>query len=460
MSPGLAPPTYRRTGRRAGIVHLGFGGFHRAHQAAYLDDLAHLEDLSDWAIVGAELRDDQRRMHEVMGAQEHLYTLVLKHPDGTWQPRTIGSVAGHLHAPDDPEALLRLLAAPTTRIVTLTITEGGYGIDPATNDFDPSDPDMRADLAGGGPPRSALGFLAVALARRRVARIAPFTVLSCDNIQGNGDTARSALTAFAAVRDPESAAWIEANVAFPNAMVDRITPTTSEADRLELITRFGIRDRWPVFAEPFRQWIIEDHFPTGRPGLERVGVQFVPDVRPYEQMKLRLLNAGHQVIAYSGVLAGYRFVHEAAADPELAGQLSRYLDEAIPTIEPLPGIDLDDYARTILERFANPELADTLERICAFGSDRIQTFVLPVIRARLDDGVAATEAIAAVAAWARYIRTRPDLVDRRRDDLLRAAAGLDDDPSRFLSTAGIFDELAVDPRFLAAFADALNRSRP
>ena len=326
-------------------------------------------------------------MRDVMRAQDCLFTLVVRHPDGSLEPRVVGSVLEYLYGPDDAAAVHRRLDDPAVRIVSLTVTEGGYLKNPATGDFDAENPAVVHDLAHPEDPRTAFAYIVEGLRRRRDAGAAPFTVLSCDNLQGNGDYARQAVVGFARLTDPELAAWIDTSVSFPNCMVDRITPSTTDADREAVHREFGIEDAWPVPAEPFTQWIVEDDFPTGRPALESVDVQFVDDVRPYELMKLRLLNASHQAIAYFGAPLGYVLVDEALGDERLRTYLERYMaDEAAPTLGELPGIDLEGYLATLIERFSNPRMRDTLVRLATDGSNRMPTFTLPAIRENLDGG--------------------------------------------------------------------------
>ena len=319
----------------------------------YLDTLMNNGAALDWGICGIGLQPSNRRIRDVLAAQDGLYTLVLRHGDGTWDPRVIGSITEFLFAPDDPGAAIEKIAAPATRIVSLTITEGGYNLDDVTGEFNSSDPSVLADLQPGAVPRTVFGIVAEALARRRARGIPAFTILSCDNIPGNGHVSQRAFTAFARLRDPGLADWMTRHVRFPNCMVDRITPVTTDADRAELSRRFGVDDQWPVLCEPFTQWVLEDDFTGGRPPLEDAGVQIVSDVEPYELMKLRLLNASHQALCYAGHLVGYRLVHEVATDPLFAGFLLDYMTrEAIPTLRPVPGVDVGQYANQLIERFS------------------------------------------------------------------------------------------------------------
>jgi mannitol 2-dehydrogenase len=461
--PAAVPtPRYDRGAVTAGIAHLGLGGFHRAHQAMYLDRLLAAGGAQSWGVCGVGVLPRDRRMRDVLDAQDRLYALVVKHPDGTLEPRVIGSLVDYLFAPDAPEAVVERLASPGTRIVSLTITEGGYHQNPATGEFDPRSEAVRRDLRPGAVASTAFGLLTEALRRRRERGTAPFTVMSCDNIEGNGTVARRTLAAFARLRDPALGDWIEHEVRFPSSMVDRITPATTDDDRAAVAALLGVADAWPVVCEPFTQWVLEDDLGAERPALERVGVQLVDDVRPYEVMKLRLLNAGHQALCYLGRLSGYRYVHEVAADPVFAAFARAYMDrEATPTLAPLPGVDLDDYKATLLRRFANPGVRDTLARVGAETSDRIPKFVLPVVREQLSrDGEVALAALV-VASWARYaegVDERGDpieVVDPLRERLVAAARRQRVDPTAFLRVREVFGDLAEHDRFTTAYTAAL-----
>ena len=459
----LPTPTYDRTRVRTGIVHIGVGGFHRAHEAAYLDQLMNEGKALDWGVSGVGLLASDRRMHEVMTAQDCLYTLVIKHPDGSLHPRVVGSIIAYLFAPDDPEAVLELMADPGTRIVSLTITEGGYLVHPVTGEFDADDPAIQGDLESGSTPGTAFGFITEALSRRRERGVPPFTVMSCDNIPGNGDVAHKMISAFARLKDPELAVWMDREVRFPNSMVDRITPVTTDADRALLAERFGVEDAWPVVCEPFMQWALEDSFSAGRPPLEDVGVQMVKDVEPYELMKLRLLNASHQALCYLGYLAGYRYAHEVCQDPLFTDFLLGYMDhEATPTLPPVPGVDLQQYKNQLIERFANPEVRDTLARLCAESSDRIPKWLLPVIREQLASGGEIARSALVVAAWARYAEGQDEqgqpieVVDRLRDQLIARARGQHEEPLVFISDRDLFGDLIDNERFVLAYRAALD----
>lgn len=464
LNKAIATPGYDRSAITTGIVHFGVGGFHRAHQAMYLDALMNQGKALDWGICGVGVMPGDKRMADVMAAQDGLYTLVQKHADDTYEPRVIGSIVDYLFAPDDAEAVIEKMANLTTRIVSLTITEGGYNFHHVTGEFNLANPDVAHDLADGGVPRTPFGLVTEALRRRRERGITPFTVMSCDNIQGNGDVARQMFTAFARHKDTDLGAWITEHVQFPNSMVDRITPVTTDDDKAEVRGRFGIDDAWPVVCEPFTQWVLEDHFNDGRPPYEDVGVQIVDDVMPYELMKLRLLNASHQALAYFGYLAGYRYAHEVCQNQLFADFLMDYMTkEGEPTLSPMPGVDLDDYKQTLIDRFSNPEIRDTLARLCAESSDRIPKWLLPVVREQLEAGGEIKRSAAVVASWARYAEGVDEagepieIVDRLADKLKGVAQHNRDNPVAFIENREVFGDLVDNERFVAAYTETLRQ---
>ena len=462
LPAGLPVPSYDRSRLRTGIVHFGVGGFHRAHEAMYLDRLMSDGKALDWAICGVGVMPADRRMQEVLDAQDGLYTLVVKAPDGTLEPRVIGSIKEYLFAPDDPAAVIEKMASEQVRIVSLTVTEGGYNFNAVTGQFVADNPDVVHDLQPGAAPKTTFGLIVAALSLRRERGLAPFTIMSCDNIQGNGHAARRSFVAFATLLDPALGEYVEQHVDFPNSMVDRITPVTTDDDREEVRKRFGVDDGWPVVCEPFTQWTLEDVFTLGRPPFERAGVQVVADVEPYELMKLRLLNASHQALCYFGYLAGYRLVHDVAQDPLFAGFLLAYMDrEATPTLEPVPGIDLDEYKHQLIDRFSNSQVRDTVARLCAESSDRIPKWLLPVIRYNLEAGGEILRSTAVVASWARYAegvdeQGRPiEVVDRLKDSLIAAAGQQGDDPLAFIRNRDLFGDLIDNERFVSTYRSVL-----
>ncbi|WP_332763060.1 mannitol dehydrogenase family protein [Pseudomonas koreensis] len=398
-------PAYGLSDTRQGIAHIGVGGFHRAHQAYYTDALMNSGEALDWAICGVGLRAEDRRARDDLKEQDYLFTLFELGDSDDTEVRVIGAIRDMLLAEDGAQALIDKLADPQIRIVSLTITEGGYCIDDSNGEFMAHLPQIQHDLAHPEAPKTVFGFLCAALEKRRAAGIPAFTVMSCDNLPHNGAVTRKALLAFATLRDSDLCSWIDANVSFPNAMVDRITPMTSTAHRLQLADKHGVDDAWPVVCEPFVQWVLEDKFVNGRPAWEKVGVQFTDDVSPYEEMKIKLLNGSHLALTYLGFLKGYRFVHETMNDPLFVRYMRAYMDlDVTPQLAAVPGIDLSDYKDTLVARFSNQAIADQLERVCSDGSSKFPKFTIPTINRLIADGRETRRAALVVAAWALYLK--------------------------------------------------------
>jgi mannitol 2-dehydrogenase len=436
-------PSYDRDDVGIGIVHFGVGGFHRAFEAVYIDRLLERGMARDWGICGVGVLPADRRMSDVLHAQDGLYTLVLGYSDGRRDARVIGSLVDYRYAPDDPDAVIELLSAPTTRIISMTITEGGYLDD--------------------GLTLSVFTLITEALARRRDRGLPSPTIVSCDNMEANGAAARRAVMTSAERRHPGLTDWITTHTRFPNSMVDRITPATTPEILAGVQRDFGVDDQWPVLAEPFISWVLEDDFPDGRPPLADAGVLLVDDVTPYELMKLRLLNAGHQSLCYFAHLCGYRFVDDAARDPLFVQFLRAYFDsEATPTLRPVPGIDLDDYKQSLIRRFANPNIRDTIARLCSYSSDRIPKFLLPVIHENLATGAPIRLAAATVASWARYAEGVDEngepieIVDHLAESLVPIARSQRAHPTAFIENTDVFGNLARVPRFADAYRWALD----
>ncbi|MFD2090632.1 mannitol dehydrogenase family protein [Blastococcus deserti] len=457
----LTVPTYDRSALTPAVVHFSVGGFHRAHQLLYFDEVAERRISDAWGVVGVGLHS--RDMKDALAPQDHLYTVVERSPDGE-RARVVGVMVDYHFAPDDPATVLDVLTDARTRMVSLTITGNGYRLCPQTGAFDPDDVDVRWDLANTARPRTVFGYIVEALDRRRRAGLPPFTVVSCDNMHRNGDAARAAVVGFARLRDEVLARWIADRVAFPSSMVDRITPHTTPEQRAAVAQRYGVDDNWPVITEPFSQWVIEDSFCNGRPPLDLVGVRFVPDVARYELMKTRLLNASHCALGYLGSLAGYASIDEVMADPVFAAYVEQMMDaEVTPLLPPPDGIDLDEYKQSLLRRFANPAIADQLYRLCRRGSTKMPHHLLPSLREALDTEGPHALLTLAVAAWFRYLRGvdmagRPVPVDDPKSDLLQelARAG-GTDPRPLLGERSIFGDLGENPRFVTELADALER---
>lgn len=450
-------PGYDRSTLRPGILHFGVGNFFRAHQAAYLDRLMNMGLAQDFAIIGAGVMPGDAQMRETLAAQDHLYTLVEQSAERS-DARVLGPIVDYI-APGDHGRVIATLADPAIRIVALTITEGGYFIDAATGNFDRAHPAIAADAADPDAPQTVFGLIVAGLRARRAAGHAPFTVMCCDNIPHNGDVTREAVAGTAQLSDPALADWILANVAFPNAMVDRITPATSDRERRMVRDDFGIPDQAPVFCEDFIQWVLEDNFPAGRPPLEKAGVEFVADVTPWELMKIRILNGGHALIAYPAGLLDIHFVHEAMADAQVRAFLQKVeADEIIPAVPPVPGTDLAAYFDRVAERCANPKIGDTVRRLCLDGSNRQPKFIVPTIAHRLDRDEPVEGLALGSALWCRYCAGTSDSGaviapnDPSWDRLLARAAAARSDASAWLGMVEVYGATGSDARFARAFA--------
>ena len=456
MTDKAAHPTYDRATLTAGIIHIGVGNFHRAHQAVYLDDLFALGLDHDWAILGAGVRAGDARMRDALAAQDYLSTVIELEP-GHPSARRIGAMIGFVPVESDNAALISAMAEPTIRIVSLTVTEGGYYINAATAAFDARHPDIVADAANPAHPATAFGAIIAALKQRRAVGTPAFTVMSCDNLPGNGHVTRAAVLGLARLSDPTFADWIAANVAFPNGMVDRITPATGPRER-SLAAQFGLNDPVPVTCEPFRQWVLEDNFPAGRPALEHVGVTFTDDVHAYEAMKIRMLNGGHAIIAYPSALMDLTLVHEAMADPLIAAFLEKLEQtEIIPHVAPVPGLSPAEYLDLIMGRFANPEIADTTARLCLDGSNRQPKFIVPSLRDTLSAGGSGDGLLLLSAFWCRYCAGQTDSGvdippnDPDWDALQACAKAAKNDPAKWLGMTHIYGDLGQNAGTVARF---------
>lgn len=373
----VSVPSYDRKRLTGGIAHIGVGNFHRVHQGLYLDDLLHLRnDHYNWGIVGVGLRNlpgsvDKARVY---GEQDNLYTVTTFSPEGARTSRIIGSMIEYHCGPANPARVVTRLSQPDIRIVSLTVTEGGYNLDEETRRFRNDAPEIVEDLQR-AVPQTTFGVLCAALDARRKAGAPPFAVLSCDNLRSNGATAKTAVLGYAQLRNEALAKWIDANVTFPNSMVDRIAPTVNEARRKELNALTGVSDGLPALGEEFRQWVIEDCFCAGRPAWEDLGVELRSDVEAFEAMKGRMLNASHMLLSYPGALAGHQWVHEAARDPKIAALLNTFMErDAAPQVEAPRGASLADYQKLIVSRFTNENVPDTVLRVAHGGGAKLPIF--------------------------------------------------------------------------------------
>ncbi len=464
----VSTPSYARASLRQGIVHIGVGGFHRSHLATYAHELCEMGN-TDWAILGAGVLTFDEAMQKALDPQDGLYTLISRGPDET-DVSIIGSITGYLLAHPDAAELIAAIAKPSTQIVSLTVTEGGYPIDDATGLFAADSP-----VAG---PNSAFAILVAGLQARQEQGHGKLTVLSCDNIMSNGHAAQTSTLGEAGRSNPDLVAWIDANVSFPNSMVDRITPATSDADRTWLAETYSITDLWPVVAEPFRQWVLEDNFAGERPPLEDLDIIVTDDVEPYEHMKLRLLNAGHSCLAYLAALDGIETVDKAMANPSIRSYVASFLThEAKPVLPPVEGIDIDQYNASLIERFSNPAVGDQVSRLCLDGSAKFPKFLLPTLRAQLGadedssghrstEGSSIQHSALALAAWCLYLNGTDcagNPIDIASDPLLDEAksfaAAEVTEPGAFLAFTQVFGDLGHNEAFRNAFVSAFGDLR-
>jgi mannitol 2-dehydrogenase len=458
----ISAPSYDRSRMSVGWAHIGCGAFHRAHQAYALDTLLerNFEEHRSWGLCGIDIMPSGASLCEALNKQEGLYSLLEKDASGE-RLRIIGSVVKALSTSRELSPTLSLLVSPAVKLITLTISEGGYYYDTAASRFLLDHTDIQSDLAGSTPPRTALGLLAEVLAQRRTLNVAPPTLLSCDNLRENGRVLKNALIAFCRLKDPTLATYVEEEVAFPNCMVDRITPRITESDRRHIDERYSLKDAAPVVCERFFQWVIEDNFPLGRPAFENVpGVILTSDVTPYEDMKLRLLNAGHSQLGYLGHLAGYSLIDQVARDADFRTLLTKFWTrEVVPFLKPVSGISFSEYCDTLIERFANPNLGDQTLRICLDGSSKIPVFLIPSLRAGLHNGASIDLGALCVAAWIRFcsgvgekgesIPLEDPIAVRLRELALIVAHDPTHDVTPFVQgLPAVFGDLATSPEFI------------
>lgn len=457
LDSSVKAPAYDRSALTPSIVHIGVGGFHRAHFAVYIDQLARAGN-TDWGIVGAGVMPFDQKMHDALTGQDTLYTLVSRDQDG-FDATVIGSIIDFILAYPDQQPLIDKIASPETQIISMTVTEGGYPVDDATGDFDPDSPNASDS--------SAFAAIVKGLAKRMADGVGPITIQSCDNVMGNGDVAALATKSMAAAHSDELVAWIEENVAFPNSMVDRITPATTADDRKWFAENIGIDDAWPVVCEPFIQWVIEDDYAGARPPWETLDIMITEDVRPFEHMKLQLLNAGHAVLGFAAHQFEIELVHDGMADPDVLSFVEAFLNrEAKTALHPVEGMDFDAYIESLLERFANPQVRDQILRLAMDGTGRIPKFVLPTLRTHLDNGGPTELTALFLATWAQSLTGKSDAgndIEYGPDanlELVKAAAQASlENPAAFLDLAPTFDGIRDNEAFVAQFVTALNAVR-
>jgi len=454
-------PLYDRSKVKTGIVHIGIGGFHRSHQAYYCEELLNGGHDLNWGICGIALLDRDIEIYNTLKQQDGLYTLIVKELDGTWNTQIIGSITEYLFAPDNPKSVIEKLADPQTKVITLTITEGGYNIDESTGEFNMNDPLIQHDLSNPQNPKTVFGYLTQALKLRRDTDSSGCTIQSCDNVQGNGGVMKKTLLTYIREAEPDLVDWVRENISFPNSMVDRITPVTESVDIEKLKEDFEIIDKWPVTCEPFIQWVIEDEYAVGRPAWEDVGAEFVQEVLPYEKMKLQLLNAGHSVLGILGALIGYTTIDESVNDSELQLFLSEFMNEEVtPILEDLGDMDLVAYKKSLIERFGNHNIKDQVSRICSETSSKLPKFLIPTIKKQLGNDGMISRSSFVIAAWAIYSlgvdENGKDLTikDEMAKEVHEQALLAKEDTRSFLDLTAVFGNLKDSKKFVLAFVRA------
>ncbi len=457
LPSGVKIPNYDRNNLTAGIVHIGLGNFHRAHQSWYLHRLMQQGQAYEWAIIGAGVKEFDKAQRLKLQAQDFLTTLLELSPVGR-RVEVVGSMIDYIPIEADNGALIAQMAKPEIKIVTLTVTEGGYYIDPVSKSFDSSHPDIVHDATHPEAPKTAFGAMVAALRLRRDSGVGPFTCQSCDNLQGNGATLRQVIVALAELSDPKLSEWIEANCSFPNSMVDCIVPATT-AKELDLVHDLGISDEVPVTHEDFRQWVIEDDFCAGRPDWDIAGATFTNDVHDFEMMKIRILNGGHQVIAVPGELLSIETIDQCMKN-SLLGPLFKkvILSEVAPHVKPVPSITPENYVDLVHKRFSNPKIIDTTRRVAFDGSSRQPGFLIPSIRDGLANATPIDGLALIQASWARMCEgTREDGTviepnDPFWDELQANAKAARSNPSVWLEMSQIYGNLAEELQFADSFA--------
>ena len=457
----VAVPSFDRSQIVPGILHVGVGNFHRAHMAAYIDDLME-EDFAtnkQWGIVGAGMFDCSKR--DYLAEQDWMQILV-ERDAGVSNAQVLSSMIDYL--PVDVKAIEAQMEDPNIKIVSLTVTEGGYFL--ADGKFNAKDPNIKADIADPENPKTIFGAIVKALKKRRDAGMTPFTVMSCDNLPHNGDVVKSVVMGLAKEIDADLADWIEANAKFPNGMVDRITPATTEEQQKYVLDTYGVEDHIPIFCEPFRQWVLEDNFVNGeRPQFDVLeSVKFVPDVSPYEFMKIRILNGGHASLCYPSALLGVDYVHEAMEHPTIGPFLDCLeRNEIIPTVGPVPDTDLEEYWQVIEKRFSNPTLGDTIPRNCFDGASRQPKFIVPVVKDNLEAGRCVDGLALVSAMWCKYCQGKTESGETIKpndpiwDELHETALKANKDPALWVGMSDVYGETGKNPTFVSSFAKALEK---
>ncbi|MGO4821713.1 MULTISPECIES: mannitol dehydrogenase family protein [unclassified Flavobacterium] len=466
LPANVSVPTYDRDAIKTSILHIGVGNFHRSHQAYYINELIDKYKDLNYGICGVDLLDSDRKMYNILKDQDGLYTLYTKEANGAHKAKIIGSIVEYFYGPENPLAVIERMASPDIKIISLTIAEDGYHLNEITGAFDINHPAVTEDIKNPFSPKTVFGYLTQSFKLRKLRGIEGCTVLSCDNIKSNGDTMRQSLLEYVSKVEPELVEWIKENTTFPNTMVDRINPITSSVDRNTLKEDFSIDDQWPVIVEPFSQWVIEDKFVHETPAWERVGVQYTDAIGPFENLKLKILNASHTILGILGTLHGYKTVYEVTSDTDFLTFLEAFLDDEVtPTLQDSNSDTIEKYKKNIVSRFKNPHINDQLFRICQESSAKVPLFILPTIKSQLLSNKNIEKAALIIAAWAKYNDGIDDnensyeIVDTMSGTLIRTAALSIQNPMKFIEIKAVFGDLAQQADFAKAYLIAIEKVR-
>lgn len=466
LPSNIAIPSYDRDQINTSILHIGVGNFHRSHQAYYIHELIDKFKELDYGICGVDLLESDRKIYSILKDQDGLYTLFTKEANGAHKAKVIGSIVEYFYGPENPLAVIEKMANPDIKIISLTIAEDGYLLNEITGAFDINHPAVTEDIKNPFNPKTVFGYLTQSFKLRKLRNLPGCTILSCDNIKSNGDTMKQSLYNYVSKTEPDLLDWISKNTTFPNTMVDRITPITNAVDTLNLKENFAIDDQWPVVCEPFSQWVIEDKFIHARPNWDKVGVQYTEHIGPFENLKLRLLNASHTILGILGTLHGYKTVYETATDEDFMRFLKDFMDnEVTPTLTDSDNRSIEDYKNSLVSRFQNPHINDQLFRICQESSAKIPVFILPTIKYQLQNGKNLKQAAFVIAAWAKYNDGVDDnenpyeIIDTISGTLIRTAALSIQNPMKFIEIKSVFGDLSSNEIFTSYYTEALTLLR-
>ncbi|MFY0715312.1 mannitol dehydrogenase family protein [Seonamhaeicola sp. NFXS20] len=466
LPPNVLKPLFNRDNIKTSILHIGVSNFHRSLQAFYTHELIERFNELNYGICGVDLLDTSRKIYNILKDQDGLYTLYIKEINGVHKAKVIGSIVEYFFGPENPMAVIEKMASPDIKIISLTIAEDGYHLNEITGEFDLNHPSVYEDLKNPLSPNTVFGYLTQAFKLRKLRGLPGCTILSCDNIKENGNTIKQSFFNYVSKVDPDLLPWLTKNTTFPNTMVDRITPITELRDIYSLKNEFLIEDQWPVVCESFSQWVIEDNFFDEKPAWDKVGVQFTKDIKPFERMKLRLLNASHTILGILGTLHGYKTVHEASIDNDFNTLLNSYMDkEVTATLEMQDIKTINDYKKNIISRFQNPYINDKLSRICQESSAKIPLFILPTIKDQLKGEKQIKIAAFIIAAWCKYNDGIDDqnnpykIIDSLSGTLIRNAALSHQNPTKFLEITSVFGNLSENEIFRNHYLESLSLLR-